>query len=774
MNPAMHSRLWLSLLMIFAMSLTIQAQKVGLVLGGGGAKGLSHIGVLKALEENHIPIHYVTGTSIGAIVGGLFAAGYSPAEIEEIALSGKFEEWSSGLIDDRFYYYYLQDEPNPSMGGIRFEYDSTWRTILPSSLRSPIILDFVMQQYFAYASAASGNNFDNLMLPFRCVAADISNNRPLVLSRGDLGKAIRASMTFPFVFRPIRIDGKLLYDGGMYNNFPADVMYEAFYPDMIIGAKAADNFEPPSDDNVISHLQNMLMQKADFSVICENSILIQPDLSAFNVMRFNNPKAIIDSGYFETMRHIDEIRLFVFDSITPLDAAKRRQAFKEMAPPLLIDGWQITGLNHIQFKFVNNYFKRNLRMGKERKHPNTIDVVKDEYLKLSALDLFRKSDPAILPDTSSPFYYLHLDMEQKGSLSATFGGIISTNPINEAFMEVKYRFLRRNIHTTTVNTHFGRFYNSVKLQERIDLPLAQDIYILGAMTINHWNYFRSSTAFIEDNTPSYLIERDRHGRVLFGKGIGTKGKAELDFAGGYLTEEYFNTNNYRSKDTLDRTAFGFLSPGLSLEFNNLNRKAYADQGMRFSTHLRYISGTEYHRPGSTSMKIMNSEHKHNWFSFVTSYEAFYPIDRHWTCGFAVETAFSNQNPFNNYTASILYAPLWVPVPEASTLFVPQIRAYSYFALGGRVIYKVMKNADIRFETHIFNPYREIANSEDQEAIIRENYKNMYGIMALAGVFHSPIGPLSLNINYYHRSPAPFSVSINFGYILFNRKAWFKQ
>ncbi|MFO7723012.1 MAG: patatin-like phospholipase family protein, partial [Bacteroidales bacterium] len=134
MTSAPLRRLWIPILLITAASLSLQAQKVGLVLGGGGAKGLAHIGVLKALEENHVPIHYVTGTSIGAIVGGLFAAGYSPAEIEEIALSGKFEEWASGLIDDKFYFYYLQDEPNPSMGGIRFEYDSTWRTILPSSL----------------------------------------------------------------------------------------------------------------------------------------------------------------------------------------------------------------------------------------------------------------------------------------------------------------------------------------------------------------------------------------------------------------------------------------------------------------------------------------------------------------------------------------------------------------------------------------------------------------------------------------------------------------
>lgn len=756
----------------FVSGTALHSQKVGLVLGGGGAKGLSHIGLLKALEEHHIPVDYITGTSIGAIVGGLYAAGYSPAEIEEIALSGKFEEWASGIIDDSYYSYYLLDNPNPAIGNFKFDYDTSWRTVLPSSLRSPVLLDFVMQQFFANANAASKNNFDNLMIPFRCIAADISNNRPLVLESGDLGIAIRASMTFPFVFSPVRIDGKLLYDGGMYNNFPADVMYETFFPDIIIGSKAADNYEPPADDNLISHLQNMLMEKTDFDVICENSILIQPDLQLFSVLRFNNPKDIIDSGYFETLRHIDEIRLFVHDSITPEAANARREAFKSKAPPVLIDRLTVSGLDHIQFKFVNNYFRRNLRHGKEGNDPIPVELVKEEYLKLSALDMFSRSIPYITYDTLTQYYQLHLEMERKASFSASFGGVISTNPINEAFVELKYQFLRRNIHTASVNTHFGRFYNSLMIQERIDLPLAQDIFVLGSFTINHWNFFKSSTAFIEDNTPSYLVENDRHGRLLFGKGIGTKGKAEFDLAIGSLTVDYFNTTNYRNRDTLDRTSFSFFTPGLTLDFNNLNRNYYPDRGMRFRMTARHISGEEYHKPGSTSLKTEESDYRQQWFSFKTSYESFYPLDKSWTWGIAIETSFSNQKPFNNYTASVLYAPLWAPVPEASTLFMPQIRAYSYVAIGARLIRSVTRSIDMRLEAHLFNPYKEIRRSDLQLAIIEENYNNFYGILALASVYHSPLGPLSFNVNYYHRSPAPISASINFGYILFNRKAWF--
>jgi NTE family protein len=112
------------------------------------------------------------------------------------------------------------------------------------------------------------------------------------------------------------------------------------------------------------------------------------------------------------------------------------------------------------------------------------------------------------------------------------------------------------------------------------------------------------------------------------------------------------------------------------------------------------------------------------------------------------------------------------VPEAATLFMPQIRAFSYFALGGRAIFHLTKNTDVRFETHLFNPYRELVASETQQAIVKENYSNLYGIATVTGVFHTLLGPVSLNLNYYHRSPSPFHAGISFGYILFNRKAWF--
>lgn len=120
---------------------------------------------------------------------------------------------------------------------------------------NPIQMNLVFVELFARATAACGGNFNKLFVPFRCIASDVYNKKPLVLSKGDLGDAVRASMSFPFVFKPIEIDSTLAYDGGIYNNFPTDVMREDFHPDVIIGSVVAANPGKPKENDPMSQLR---------------------------------------------------------------------------------------------------------------------------------------------------------------------------------------------------------------------------------------------------------------------------------------------------------------------------------------------------------------------------------------------------------------------------------------------------------------------------------------------------------------------------------------
>ena len=244
------------------------SQSVGLVMSGGGAKGIAHIGVIKALEENEIPIDYITGTSMGAIVGALYAMGYTPEDMLEIVKSTQFESWSTGKIESKHQFYFRKGDPSPRFAAISINIGDKNKKIipqfLPSSLINPVPMNYGFLQLFSAYTAQSGGNFDNLFVPFRCVASDVYNKTAVIFKDGDLGDAVRASMTFPFVFKPIEKDSILLYDGGIYNNFPVDVMRNDFAPDFIIGCKVAGNPSKPKDGDIMAQIDAMVMQKTDY------------------------------------------------------------------------------------------------------------------------------------------------------------------------------------------------------------------------------------------------------------------------------------------------------------------------------------------------------------------------------------------------------------------------------------------------------------------------------------------------------------------------------
>lgn len=364
-------KLFFSLAFLFLLSgfpfTGLFGQKVAVVLSGGGAKGVCHIGVLKALEEAGIPIDYIAGTSMGAIVGGLYAAGYSPGEMEQLVTSPEFTEWVSGRIDPQYIYYFRKPYADASWMTFKFKYDSVLQTQLPTNIVSPVRMDFAFMELFANASAAANYNFDSLMVPFRCVASDVDANKPVVLKSGDLGSSIRASMTFPFYFKPIRINGKLLFDGGMYNNFPSDVAYEDFFPDIIIGSKAAQNAQPPSDDNVVSQLTNMLMEKSNYNVICESGVMIEPQLKVVNVIDFSHTQEFIDSGYVAAQRKIAEIRQFVLDSVSPAERIAKRKAFNDLKPEYLVKNYSITGLTSGQYTYIRRLLQNEQPRKKKKR-----------------------------------------------------------------------------------------------------------------------------------------------------------------------------------------------------------------------------------------------------------------------------------------------------------------------------------------------------------------------------------------------------------------------
>lgn len=316
--------------------------KVGLVLAGGGARGASFIGVLKYLEELDIPIDYVIGTSMGAIIGGVYALGYSPDEMADIISSVQWNDYIGNRIDRSLLSTELRDRHNTQFINIPFN--------VRGILRDGLIESFLSELPSAYVNNNDVDNlfnslshgyqdsisFNDLPIPFTCVATDIVAGEEVVLRSGNIAKAMRASMAFPAIFSPVVIDGKLLYDGGLVNIFPSDVLRD-MGADIIIGIEFTNERffigdKIPSVAKLVDYMYNFAIhvKREDNKKLCD--LLIKPNTAEFGPLSFT--KEAIDTlvvrGYEEAQKYhepLSQIKQRI-DSIAGQPVGKTLQAPK--------------------------------------------------------------------------------------------------------------------------------------------------------------------------------------------------------------------------------------------------------------------------------------------------------------------------------------------------------------------------------------------------------------------------------------------------------------
>lgn len=738
-----------------------QAQKVGVVLSGGAASGIAHIGVLKALEENHIPIDYITGTSMGAMIGSMYAMGFSPSQIEASVKTEKFKFWSEGIIDQKFAYYFKRTDDNASW--ITFKLDTAIINTIPTNLISPIAMDFGMMEITASASAIANYNFDSLFIPFRCVASDIEKKESVIFRDGDLAQALRASMAYPFYIKPIKVDNKLLFDGGLYNNFPSNVMYHDFFPDFMIGSNVSGNNPPPDEYNVLSQLRCMLQSKSDYTIMCESGVIIEPktDVGLFD---FGNVQPLIDSGYVATMRKMDFIKQFVERRVDPNMLTIKRINFNQRAPKIIFDNIYIEGLNKNQ----SEYARKILR------HKNkqvSLEDIKEGYFRLSSDPKIKYIYPRAKFNPQTGFYDLYLRIKKEKEIITNIGGNFSNRPISEGFIGFQYNYLGRFAAGIMANAYFGKLYSSVQIKTRFDFPFKIPIFIEPNIVWNKWDYYKSSNAFLEDVKPSYLKQSEEYADLDLGFPTGKKGRIVIGSGGGLITNKYYQSSSFTLQDTTDRTDFQMFSSQLYYEINSLNRKQYANQGEYFCFKVRYVNGEERNIPGSTSTDTIREFSKyHEWLNFKLTSERYFNRRGTLKIGLLGEAVYSTQGLFHNYTSSILSAPAFQPTPDSKTIFLEEYRTHKYLAAGLKVIFNIRKNIELRTEFYIFQPYEAIIRMPDQTAEYGIPFALQHYVGTAAAVWHTPIGPMSLSVNYYNQEKNPFSILFHFGYIIFNKRA----
>lgn len=280
--------------------------KIGIALGGGGARGLAHVGALKVLDEEGIPVDVVTGTSMGSIVGGLYAVGYSPAQLESIVVS---VDWAT-VFDDR--------ASRRDIAVERKRYDARYNLSLPVrdwsvSLPAGVVAGQRVGMLLAEttAPAHSVKDFAKLPRPFACVAADLESGEAVVLKHGDLADAIRASMAIPTVFTPVTIDNHLLVDGGAVRNLPVEDA-RALGADIVLAIDVSDSALGRDQLTDVLSIMNqtigMGMEKAAAGQRALADIVVRPSLPGISTLGFTDVTLIMERGAEAMRRRLPELR----------------------------------------------------------------------------------------------------------------------------------------------------------------------------------------------------------------------------------------------------------------------------------------------------------------------------------------------------------------------------------------------------------------------------------------------------------------------------------
>lgn len=412
----LHSR-WEVVCMIFALLVllpqksfsqeikkdSVKRPKIGLVLSGGGAKGFAHIGVLKVLEEAGIKIDYIGGTSMGSVIGGLYASGYNASQIDSIFKKTNFDELISDYI------------PRSSKNFYGKKNDELYAIVLPFSnfrVGIPEALSKGMYNYNLLSSLTRNvrhiRDFNQLPTPFLCIGTNIETGEEVLLNKGNLVQAMMASAAFPSLFTPVEIDGNLLVDGGVVNNYPINEVRK-LGADIIIGVDVQDDLMKRKNlknaTRILVQITNLQSIDKMKSKIKDTDVYIKPDIRDYGVISFDKGEEIIRKG--------EEAAFAVYEKIKSL--VTEDNFYKKPKLKIATDTLEIQKINTDK---LDNYTKEYIR-GKLRFKPGstiTYDNLKAGINNLNATQNFSTISYCLQPDGDKD----DLDLVLKENPTQTF------------------------------------------------------------------------------------------------------------------------------------------------------------------------------------------------------------------------------------------------------------------------------------------------------------------------------------------------------------------
>lgn len=732
-----------------------RGESVGLVLSGGGAKGIAHVGVIKALEENDIPVDYVAGTSMGAIVGSLYSCGWSPERMMALFTSQDFLDWSSGVINKKNEYFFSHSDPTPQWVGLNINFKDTTafaQQVLPANLISPLPMNIEFMKLFLPYTEQCRENFDQLFVPFRCVASDVYHKHKVVFSEGSLGDAVRASMSFPLVFKPIEIDGVLMYDGGIYDNFPVNVMQQDFDPDFIIGVSVSAADTKPIQGDAYSQLEDMIIQNNDYSVPPEDGVKIQVPVLDFGVLDFGKAREIFDIGYKTGLSMVDSIKSRVRERRSLDEVNSRRIVFAGETPAVEFDSIEVTGATRSQADYLEYLFDRG-----KKGVPFGMSQAVDSYYR--AVTSGKLSD--LLPQAK--FYdgktILLLEANVKRPWNIGVGGWISSSTNSMLYLDFGFHTLSFNSLDVDLSGWLGQSYYAAMLSGKFSLRTYNPSFLQLELVTSRQKFYDSDVLFYQTSSPAFITEYESHIKAKYKWAIGHTAAGGAGIGWGYISDSYFRST--QNMDFRDKSQYKIAVADFGIERSTLNDPLYPDEGMEWRSYL-----TGSHEMGRLLPFDDNTspqDYTSHWRAWLdVRWRHFFRVNKRVSIGAFAQGRATLQHLYQNYTATVIHAPGFGPTPSTKNYFNEAFRSDNFLAIGAIPVWTPVGKLQLRGDFYAYSPIRDLRDMGMDVAKYDGWFRKVRFLGEVSAVYNFPFASLSVYCNYLSYPRKNWNFGINFG------------
>ncbi len=536
-----------SLLFMLFVWMNLNAEKgIGLVLSGGGARGFAQIGMLKVIDEMHLPIKCVVGTSVGSIIGSLYSMGYSAEEIEQIVLSIDWTEIFSDNVP-RQNVYIGQKRWGP-YANYFFNLNDRFAPNLPQGFipGNKIMLDLF---YLTYR-ASYINNFDKLPIPFRCVSTDILTGKMKVFQSGSLAEAVRASSSIPSVFQPFELSDTLYIDGGVSENFPAGIAIETG-ADYVIGLKTNSEYMKRDKLKDIIDVLNQTINigmtnrmKTD-TELCD--VVLCPDLSDYNSADFSRVKEIIDQGEKTARLQYKELLKLKEECLDTKESKSERNILIPMPDTVRFANIFVEGNLYLSSFKVKEYVNIDANV------PYTKDTILKAFKRAHNSELFSMIYPRITKLDNE--YYLCIVCQEKERKRLGLNIVYNTNDDLKAGVALELNnYLQKNS-KLILNVQLGN-------SREVNIDYVKNFGSLWGVYFRVFPYLKDQKIYFynDEHEKTQSVRTIEHGE-LFGVGFFAQDIAVLE---SYAFT--FKTKLYRDISVDDPITSNVLSSGFGIKY----------------------------------------------------------------------------------------------------------------------------------------------------------------------------------------------------------------